>query len=179
METKTGEDRDVDSGAGVGVVLPDTASVGGAGDLEVGALDARHGSMRWGFLLMRLGDQAVAGEGVELGSEPNQDRLGNGLHGGLGANSASVRVAQDWTALVSQYEWDTAIAIAILSCESGGVPGVVNSTAHVGLFQISPAHRWSQAEMLVPAANIAAAYELFTRSGWQPWVSSIGCWGGA
>ena len=79
--------------------------------------------------------------------------------------------------IVSRYEWDIGIAARIILCESGGSASVVNVAGHAGLFQVSPIHRWEIEWLLVPANNVVAAYELYTHSGWQPWASSIGCWG--
>ena len=114
----------------------------------------------------------MAGEGVGAAVS----RLAPVSEWRLATRIAPTLGAQDWAALVSQYEWDTATALAVLYCESGGREWEINPTGHVGLFQISPIHRWAQIEMLVPAGNVAAAFELWERGGWNPWQSSADCW---
>jgi soluble lytic murein transglycosylase-like protein len=77
--------------------------------------------------------------------------------------------AFDWRTLLGAYGWDSERAYAIMMCESSGNPLAHNSAGHVGLFQVSPIHRWTRAELENPEINVAAAYELYQRNGWQPW----------
>ncbi len=145
----------------------------GGSAVEAEVLDARS-DIELGFDLMRLGDQATmaplsvsklgAGEGLQ----------GPGLVAGSGGRGDRVRDAQDWTALVSQYEWDVARALAVVACESSGFPfavGIEPPHRFVGLFQIWTGHRWTEEDLMDPAINVAAAYELYERSGWAPWPS--------
>jgi len=112
------------------------------------------------------------------------EAVAGGFVGGRAVQDAQLPLAyredpygtQDWLPLVCSFQWPCATALRILGCESGGRALAVNITGHVGLFQISPIHRWSREEMLVPAGNVAAAHELWQRSGWWPWVSSAACW---
>ena len=74
-----------------------------------------------------------------------------------------------WREIIDQYDWDAEVAERVMMCESKGDAAAVNGR-YVGLFQIdSVLHRWSEGELMVPEVNIAAAYELYQRRGWQPW----------
>jgi hypothetical protein len=59
-----------------------------------------------------------------------------------------------------------------MMCESDGNPLSYNPVGpYVGLFQVWLGHRWTRAQLEDPEINVAAAYELYQRSGWQPWPS--------
>lgn len=74
--------------------------------------------------------------------------------------------------LVSQYAWDTRIAMAIMRAESGCNPMAANLTdSHAtckgsfGLFQIA----CFDGQVYDPAQNVAIAYRKYKASGWRPW----------
>ena len=78
--------------------------------------------------------------------------------------------------LISQYPWNVEIALAVCDAESGGVA----TSNHVddnhgsclgsrGLFQIGCDSTANFSAMFDPAANVAQAYSLYARRGWQPW----------
>lgn len=78
--------------------------------------------------------------------------------------------ADQWQALVSQYDWSVQRALAVIRCESSGDPLAASNWPYVGLFQIDVnLHRWTYEQLIDPAINVAAAYELWSRRGWQPW----------
>lgn len=82
------------------------------------------------------------------------------------------RLTGDWQSEVLKLPWDTATALRIVGCESGGRPWVVNPTSGAaGLFQILGGP-------LDPIANVDLAFSMWRVRGWQPWVSSRRCWGG-
>jgi len=80
-------------------------------------------------------------------------------------------LGDEWRAFIKGYDWDTQKAEAIVWCESSGNPLAYNPAGHVGLFQVSLIHRWTYDELIQPEINVAAAYELYQRRGWQPWPS--------
>jgi hypothetical protein len=75
--------------------------------------------------------------------------------------------------LVEQYAWDIRIAMAVMQAESGCNPNASNwrdqhrqCTGSFGLFQL--ACFWTD-NPYDPATNVAKAFEIYSRSGWQPW----------
>jgi len=75
--------------------------------------------------------------------------------------------------LVNQYPWDTRVAMAVMTAESGCNPYAANwgdrhasCIGSFGLFQL--ACFWTSAPY-DPATNVAKAYEIYSRSGWRPW----------
>ncbi len=81
--------------------------------------------------------------------------------------SATKAASGNYSALINQYDWDTAKAHRIMMCESGGNPNAVNkSSGATGLFQIHP----GGAKYKDPATNVAAAYAKYQARGWKPWV---------
>lgn len=74
--------------------------------------------------------------------------------------------------IVSQYDWDVNVALAIMRAESGCRPDAFNPEWHrncqgsLGLFQIACVHHDSTFD---PSGNIAAAYRIYSSSGWRPW----------
>jgi len=80
-------------------------------------------------------------------------------------------VCSEYYDLVSQYDWDVNIALAIMKAESGCNPDAVgyntNGTSDHGLFQLNSAY-WNTSHD--PATNIKEAYRVYSRSGgWTPW----------
>lgn len=78
--------------------------------------------------------------------------------------------------LVAQYGWPVNTAMAVMQAESGCRPGAENPTDyHVicygsrGLFQIGCDSTGNYAGMFDAGANIAHAYSMWSRRGWQPW----------
>jgi hypothetical protein len=80
--------------------------------------------------------------------------------------------------LICAYPWDCWTALAIARCESG--PDYLagyNSHGAAGTFQIMPVHAWRFTvrgwsfydDSLVPARNIAVAFDLWSEQGWRPW----------
>lgn len=81
-----------------------------------------------------------------------------------------------WTSIISQYDWNITTALAVCNAESGGNPNNNNAgDYHVtcygsrGLFQIGCDSTANYDGMFDPAANVAQAYALYARRGWQPW----------
>lgn len=75
--------------------------------------------------------------------------------------------------IVARYSWDVRTAMAILRAESGCNPNAANwadshhsCTGSFGLFQL--ACFWTDTPF-DPEHNIAKAFEIYSRSGWQPW----------
>jgi len=78
-------------------------------------------------------------------------------------------------ALVNGYDWDIKVAYAICLAESGGNARATNlndkhngCVGSYGLMQIACIHTGGVAEYN-PEANMAKAYEIYSRSGWKPW----------
>lgn len=101
-------------------------------------------------------------------------------------SSRGYDAVERWRPLISQYEWDTDTALAIVRCESGGDPTVPNrqGSGALGLFQVMPmwqplanalyGYPVSRANAEV---NVRVAFALYLDYGWSPWYSSRGCWG--
>lgn len=76
-----------------------------------------------------------------------------------------------WADLINQYPWPTQTAYRILQCESGGNANAYNArSGATGLFQILNGP-WD------PRANVELAFRMWQKRGFQPWSSSISCWG--
>lgn len=78
--------------------------------------------------------------------------------------------------LVSQYNWDTNVALAVMQAESScNTNQDTTNDGHTicmgsrGLFQIGCDSTANYAGMFDPATNIAQAYALYSTRGWQPW----------
>ena len=83
--------------------------------------------MRWGFLLMRLGAVAVAGELVYQDYAAGKASVSGGF------------VAQEWRSLACapQWDWPCWWALATIQCESSGNPAAYNFAGpYLGLFQV-------------------------------------------
>lgn len=91
---------------------------------------------------------------------------------------------ENYRSIVSQYDWDVRVAMAVMQQESTnpqtGVscdPNIANwSDDHsswagcmgsFGLFQINCSH----GQVYDPAKNVAIAYSMYKARGWQPWTS--------
>ena len=82
---------------------------------------------------------------------------------------------------VARYKWNVDVALNVMRVESGCRPTALNPEAHRdrhgrvicngsrGLFQIGCTSTDNFKGMDDPAANIAQAYALYSRRGWQPW----------
>ena len=104
------------------------------------------------------------------------------------APAPAPRPVEEWRSLVSAYfaPEDVDLALAIISCESGGDPNAQNPTSGAaGLFQHIPRY-WEArvasagmpgASIFDPIANVAAAAYLAYSDGWGHWSASAGCWG--
>lgn len=78
--------------------------------------------------------------------------------------------AGDWVSLIASLPWDSATALRIVRCESGGNPNAYNrSSGATGLFQILNGP-------FDPIANVRTAFGMWQSRGWQPWYSSARCW---
>ena len=80
-------------------------------------------------------------------------------------------------AICATFVDDCAKALSVVYCESRFNPGTVGAAGERGLFQIHPVHipylqdrgmAWD--DMFSVSANIAYAYDLYSRSGWGPWT---------
>lgn len=81
-----------------------------------------------------------------------------------------------YRSLVSKYDWDARIALAVMEAESSCSPSAtnfnVNGSTDRGLFQINSVHLSkvaSPAQLFDPATNIQVAYAVYKGSGWQAW----------
>lgn len=75
-----------------------------------------------------------------------------------------------WGPIIASYgDWPTSRMLAILYCESKGNPWVVNSSNHVGLFQIKNSHTKGDGP-----SNIAHAHGMWLQSGTRPWAQCGG-----
>lgn len=81
--------------------------------------------------------------------------------------------------LVAKYKWHVDVALKVMEAESSCNAGQDTTTdwhptclGSRGLFQIGCDSTVDYAAMLNPEANIAQAYALYTRRGWQPWSST-------
>lgn len=80
---------------------------------------------------------------------------------------------EHYRALVSKYNWNVNVAMAVMRAESGCNPQAANWNDHhatctgsFGLFQLGCF--WIS-NPYNPEANVAKAYEIYSRSGWRPW----------
>jgi hypothetical protein len=88
-----------------------------------------------------------------------------------------VQPTSDIESLICQtFVNDCAKALSVAWCESNHNPSVVGGAGERGLFQIHPVHipnlssygGWDA--MFDPSANIAYAFDLYSRAGWGPWT---------
>lgn len=90
---------------------------------------------------------------------------------------------EQYRAMLAQYAWDVNIAMAVMQAESTTPRGPCDAEAenahdgHTtclgsrGLFQIGCDSTNNYAGMFDASANIAQAYALYSRRGWQPWTT--------
>jgi hypothetical protein len=79
--------------------------------------------------------------------------------------------------IIEQYDWPVELAMSVCAAESWGKVDNVNEEHHkdggcygsVGLFQIACVHGFTVEEMSDPHKNVAYAYSLWSRRGWNPW----------
>ena len=76
---------------------------------------------------------------------------------------------------LSEYDWDVEIAHAVMMAESTARADAHNPEEHktcrgsFGLFQVACIHGHDVDDLYNAQYNIAAAYEIYKQSGWQPW----------
>ena len=77
------------------------------------------------------------------------------------------------------FKEDCGTAVRVARCESGLNPKAKNKTSSArGLFQImSSVHQVKETWLYDADVNINIAHKLYLSSGWNPWISSKGCWG--
>jgi hypothetical protein len=79
---------------------------------------------------------------------------------------------EQYRPILSKYNWDVNVAMAIMKAESGCRYEAFNPEWHrgcqgsLGLFQIACLHQGSSFD---PETNIATAYRIYSGSGWRPW----------
>ena len=80
---------------------------------------------------------------------------------------------ENYRHIVERYSWDVRTAMAVMRAESGCNPNAANwQDSHhncqgsFGLFQLGCF--WTDTPF-DPSHNIAKAFEIYSRSGWQPW----------
>lgn len=75
--------------------------------------------------------------------------------------------------LVNNYAWDKRTAYAVCMAESGGNSNAANMNDNhgrcIGSFGLMQLACFWIPNPTDPNANMAKAYEIYTRSGWQPW----------
>ena len=75
--------------------------------------------------------------------------------------------------LVNNYSWDKRTAYAVCMAESGGNTNAANMNDNhgrcIGSFGLMQLACFWIPNPTDPNANMAKAYEIYTRSGWQPW----------
>ena len=85
---------------------------------------------------------------------------------------------ENYKDLVSQYEWNTEVALKVMHAESGCNPSAIGDTRVIGgiyapscgLFQIRTLQGRPNCDQLQnPNTNIEWAIKLYRASGWQPW----------
>lgn len=86
---------------------------------------------------------------------------------------------ETYRSLVSKYDWDANVALAVMQAESGCNPsGPPSSTCDRGLMQINCVHADMVSnldDLYDPATNISVAYKVYlgrkqqTGNGWQAW----------
>lgn len=93
--------------------------------------------------------------------------------------SQTVTGCAAYRSLLAQYEWNVEVAINVCNAESNGNASNDNpEDYHLtcmgsrGLFQIGCDSTDNYAGMFDPTTNIAQAYALYSRRGWQPWSST-------
>ncbi len=84
-------------------------------------------------------------------------------------------VSSDLASLVCAYDWPCSEALSVAFCESRYLPWAENGR-YKGLFQVgsdwAPVFGVTVEQLLDAETNIWVAYQLWRRSGWQPWACS-------
>ena len=103
--------------------------------------------------------EARAGDGVELASATITKRPTG--------SCASYR------GLVSQYNWDVNVALAVMQAESSCNTNDISPTCDHGIFQINCVHAdlvgGNLALLHDPAINVRVAYAIYSGRGWLAW----------
>jgi hypothetical protein len=84
---------------------------------------------------------------------------------------------EQYAHIIKRYDWNTDIALAVCKAESEGDATAYNNEYHedagchgsAGLFQIACVHGLTEEQEFDPHQNIAFAYSLYKKRGWQPW----------
>lgn len=70
---------------------------------------------------------------------------------------------------------DAVTAVAVAGAESAyrtrGKNVAKNGTFDAGLFQINSIHGYEESDLYIPELNVAAAFKLYKRFGFKPWVA--------
>lgn len=88
---------------------------------------------------------------------------------------ASSGNCEAYRGLVSQYAWNTSIAMAVMHAESGCNPTASSPTCDHGLMQINCVHSAAVGGNLAllndPATNIRVAFAVYSGAGWSAWTT--------
>lgn len=88
---------------------------------------------------------------------------------------ASTGNCEAYRGLVSQYAWNTSIAMAVMHAESGCNPTATSPTCDHGLMQINCVHAAAVGGNLAllndPATNIRVAFAVYQGAGWSAWTT--------
>ena len=76
-----------------------------------------------------------------------------------------------YSSLFNQYNWNSAVAMAICQAESSGNPNAVSDTDDYGLMQIHQGLELYGSQIYNPAFNISEAYQKYLTQGWNAWTS--------
>lgn len=78
-----------------------------------------------------------------------------------------------YRSLLSQYNWDISIAMAVMQAESSCDPTQLSPTADRGLMQINAVHadmvNGNLDALYDPTTNIQVAYRVYLSQGWNGW----------
>jgi hypothetical protein len=81
---------------------------------------------------------------------------------------------EQYVSLISQYDWNISVALQVAmaesSCNTLAVGDKHIPPVSCGLFQVRTLPGRPSCEQLQdPATNVAFAYQLYVKNGWQPW----------
>ena len=77
--------------------------------------------------------------------------------------------------IISEYDWNSEVAKAVMMAESHGNPKAYNPEWHrgcqgsFGLFQVACVHEENPEKLFNESYNIQRAYELHQEHGWRIW----------
>lgn len=75
--------------------------------------------------------------------------------------------------LVSKYDWNVKVAMAVMRAESGCNPNALSPTHDRGLMQINSCHaakvNYDLNSLYDPATNMRVAYSVYLSQGWRGW----------